>query len=93
MFIASTICASLISCSRHDLRKLAGRTPCLPLGLSQSSQMGTRQVPRMSGRQTVKLLITRNQRPHQRGQLFLTSGQLALHWNTHPAVVTSFSFS
>lgn len=70
MLIASTIHESLILCSGHYLRKLAGQTPCLPLGLSQSSQMGTGQVPRMSGRQTAKLLITRNRRPHRRGQLF-----------------------
>ena len=51
-----------------------GRLPvkplCLPLGLCLNSQMGPRQVLRMSGRQTAKLLIT--------GDTGLTAEQAAL---------------
>lgn len=66
--------------------------PLVFLGLSQSSQMGARQVPGMHGRQTAKLLTTRNHRPLYREQVLLTSVQLWLHQNTDTAVAKSSRF-
>ena len=60
MLTPRTIHESLILHPGMIFGRLPVKPLWLPLGHSQNSQMGPRQVLRMSGRQTAKLLVTRD---------------------------------